>query len=113
MTTVSRRIDPREGPEVREVPVEQTQFRRAGQIVDAPLTALPEFEMRQVYPGRLMRVLLAMREVALIVWLTLGSVLMILLLTTLVSLADRLGDVGTPGPESTIGCPFGDGECGG
>jgi len=54
------------------------------------------------YPSRLMRVLLAVREVALIIWLTVFSVLGILALSFLAEFANALDDATEPAPNPIV-----------
>lgn len=56
-----------------------------------------------VYPSRLMRILLAVREVALILWLAVGTVLGILALVFLAEFGRALDDRVTPDPTPLPG----------
>jgi len=60
-------------------------------------------------PNRLERVIRSARDVALIVWLTVGTVLMVILLAGAAQFVDRIGDV-TPDPVLTE-CPDGEAYC--
>jgi hypothetical protein len=53
------------------------------------------------YPSRLMRILLAVREVVLILWLAVGITIGVLLLTSLAEFGKALGDVTEPAPVIT------------
>lgn len=75
----------------------------------APAAAVSELEAVHGYPNKAERIIRGIREVALIVFLLLASLLMVLALSAVANVADAISDSGT----TTDACPFGEGQCGG
>lgn len=70
-----------------------------------PLWPVPEMQVTNLaadrYPGKAMRALLGIREVALIVALVLASALMVLILAGIGSILNGISDATTPDPVPT------------
>lgn len=76
-----------------------------------PIPPGHDFKVGLMYPNRFERIIRVIMQIAFTVACILASVLMVLLLAAVSSVADRL-DGPDPAPAVT-GCPFGDLECGG
>lgn len=88
---------------------------------DFPPTAqqMNELVAASRYPNKAERTVRVVKDLLASLALLLASVLMVLLLSVVIAIGHRLGqvsdDLGTePGPEPTVtGCPFGPDQCGG